>query len=60
MSAFTGTKIGYFDEIPLYQNVLRFDISVEDAFSMHELQGSENLEHVELDFLVCEGIFLIF
>ena len=32
---------------------------MEDALSVHELDGSEYLEHVELDLLKGEGIFLV-
>ena len=60
MLAFAGTQIGYFDEISFNEYVLGFDISVENAFSMHELQGSEDLEHVKLDFLIGERVFFIF
>lgn len=58
--ALAGSKIGKFDQIPLDQDVLRLDISVKDTFAMHELDGSEYLEHVELDFLEGERVFLIF
>lgn len=33
---------------------------MEDAFSVHEIDGSEYLEHVELDFLEGEWAFLVF
>lgn len=33
---------------------------MEDALAVHKLDGSEYLEHVELDLLEGEGVFLIF
>lgn len=33
---------------------------MEDAFSMHELDSTKYLEHIKLDFLEGQGIFLIF
>ncbi len=33
---------------------------MEDAFAVHELDGSEHLEHIKLDFLEGERVFLIF
>ena len=32
---------------------------MEDAFPMHEFDGSEYLKHVEFDFLEVEWIFLV-
>jgi hypothetical protein len=51
MLALTRAKISKFDKIALNEYVFGFDVAVEDALSVHELDGSEYLEHVELDFL---------
>ena len=54
-----GAKIGQFDEVSLDENIFRFDIPVEDTLAVHELDGSEDLEHVELYFLEGERVFFI-
>lgn len=53
-------QIGQFDEVALDEYVFGLDIPVEDALFVHELDGPEYLEHVELDLLEGEGVFLIF
>jgi hypothetical protein len=58
--ALAGAKVSQLDEVSLHKNVLRFDIAVEDALAVHELDGPEDLEHVEFDFLEGEWIFFIF
>ena len=57
--ALAGAEIGQFDEVSLDENIFRFDIPVEDTLAVHELDGSEDLEHVELDFLEGERVFFI-
>ena len=32
---------------------------MEDSLAVHELDGPEDLEHVELDLLVVEGVALV-
>lgn len=57
--ALAGAEIGQFDEVSLDENIFGFDVPVEDALAVHELDGSEDLEHVELYFLEGEGVFFI-
>ena len=33
---------------------------MENAFAMHEVNSSKNLEHIELDFLESDRVLLIF
>lgn len=56
--ALAGAKIGKFDHIALEQDILRFDIAVEDALAVHELNSPQHLEHVELDLLEGERVLL--
>ena len=60
MFALTRSQICYFDNISSDKYVLCLDIAVKDAFAMHELNGPEDLKHVEFDFLESEWVFGIF
>lgn len=58
--SFAGAEVGQFDEVAFDEDVFGFDVAVEDAFAVHEFDGPEDLEHVELDFLVGERVLLVF
>ena len=59
MFSFAGAEICEFDEVASNEDVLGFDVSMENALAVHELDGSQDLEHVELDFLEGERVFLV-
>lgn len=59
MLALAGAEICKFYKVSADEYVFWLDVSMEDAFSMHEIDGSEDLEHVELDFLESEGILFV-
>ena len=59
MFTLAWAEISQFDEVTFDENVLGFDVPVENAFAMHELDGSEDLEHVELYFLKGKRVFFI-
>ena len=60
MFAFARAKICQFDNVSLNENILGFDIAMKNAFPMHEVDGLEDLEHIEFDLLVSEGVFFVF
>lgn len=60
VSSFTRTKICNFNKISFNQNILRFNVPMEDAFPVHKLKSTKNLKHVKFDFLVGKGIFFVF
>ena len=59
MRAFAGTEISQFYKISFDEYVLGFYVSVKDAFAMHKFDGSEDLKHIEFDFLVGERVLLV-
>ena len=60
MFSLAGAEVCEFNEISFDEDVLRFDVSVEDALFVHEVDGPEDLEHIELDLLEGEGVLLVF
>jgi hypothetical protein len=54
-----GAEVCEFDEVAFDQDVFGFDIPVEDALAVHEIDGTQYLEHVELDFLEGQRVFLV-
>lgn len=58
MLPLTRPQIRQLDEVPPNEYVLGFDIAMEDALAMHEIYGSEDLEHIKFDLLEGEGRLL--
>lgn len=56
VAALARAQIGDFGEIALDEDILGFDIAVEDALAVHEVDGGEDLEHVEFDAGGAEGV----
>lgn len=53
------SEISQFDKISLHEYIFGLDISVENAFPVHELDRSQHLKHVKLDFLECKRSLLV-
>ncbi len=49
--ALAGAEVCEFDEVALDEDVFGLDVAVEDALAVHELDGPQHLEHVELYLL---------
>ena len=60
MLSLAGSQVCQFNEISFDKDILGLDVSVKDALPVHELDGPEDLEHIELDFLEGEGVLLVF
>jgi hypothetical protein len=40
VSAFAGAEICQFDDVAFHEYIFWFDIAMEDAFAVHEVDGS--------------------
>ena len=60
MLSFARAQVCQFNQVSFNEDILRLDITMENAFTMHELDGSQDLEHIEFDFLECERVFFVF